>query len=303
VNDPAVFVPTLLGLSFLTVGILNYRRDLLSATSSGVFSLAFIGPVFIAASLAAFAGEHFTAAASLAGLVPKWMPARLFITYFVGVAHLAAALSLVAKKCIRWSAIGLAIMFALFVLTLYLPSAVKHPAIRMVWVFPVREGTFAMGGVALFATVVRDQWPLISNRLGGVVRIWTALALIFFGIQNVLYPQFAPGVPSNVPTSPWVPFPRAIAYVVGALLIVFGGAALVRKCSGFAISSAGLLMALLTLGLFAPDFFLARNVSEQVQAINFIFDTLLFGGTLFVIANAQMSSNIALTASIPVATH
>jgi uncharacterized membrane protein len=294
VNDPAVFVPTLLGLSFLTAGILNYRRDLLSATSSGLLSLTVLGPVFIAASLAAFVGEHFTAAASLSELVPKWMPARLFLTYFVGVAHLAAALSLVAKRCIRWSAIGLASMFALFVLLLYLPSAVKHPSVRMVWIFPVREGTFAMGGVALFATAVRDQWRGISDRLAGVPRIWTGLALIFFGIQNVLYPQFAPGVPDNVPTSPWLPFPLTIAYVIGALLIVFGVAALVRKWSGLAISSAGLLMALLTLCLYAPDFFLARNVSAQVTAINFIFDTLLFGGTLFVIANAQNSSNIVL---------
>lgn len=293
-NDPAVFVPALLGLSFLLAGILTYRRDLLSARSRGVFALVVLGPTFVAASLAAFAGEHFTAARGLATLVPKWMPAPLFVAYFVGVAHLCAALSLVARRCVRWAAGGLAVMFALFVLTLYLPSLIGNPHVRIVWIFPFREGTFAMGGVALFATAVKDEWPRISRRIAGIVQIWTALTLIFFGVQNVLYPQFTPGVPDNVPTAAWVPFPMVIAYVTGALLIVCGGAAFVRRWSGRAIASAGLLMVLLTCALFMPDFFLAHDVPGRVNAINFIFDTLLFGGTLFVIANGQESSSIAL---------
>ena len=43
-------------------------------------------------------------------------------------------------------------------------------------------------------------------------------------------------------------------------------------------------MVLLTLVLYVPEFFLARGVSQRVTAINFVADTLLFAGTLFVIA-------------------
>jgi uncharacterized membrane protein len=291
VTAPAVLWPTLLGLSFLVAGIFTYRRDLITATTSrGVFGLVAFGPAFIAASLAAFGGEHFTAARSLAELVPKWMPGRLFIAYFVGVAHLAAALSLVARRCIRWSAIFLAIMFTLFVLLLHLPNAIEHAANRIFWIFPVREGTFAMGAFALFGTEVRGRWPERSNSIAAVIRVWTAMALVYFGIENTLHPQFSPGVPSQKPTASWVPLPHIIAYLTGILLIVFGLAMFVRKYASSAGTSAGVLMLALTLALYVPDLFLASSVSQQVTAINFVADTLLFAGTLFVMAKAILDS-------------
>jgi len=288
--SPATFWPSALGLGFLTAGMWTYRCDLLIASSGARLRIVALGPVFVAASLAAFAGEHFTAARILVQFVPKWMPARLFITYFVGVAHLASALSFVARRCIRCSAILLAIMFALFVLLLWLPSAVSHPAIRITWIVTVRETTFSMGALALFATAVRDRLPALSNRLSAIARVWTAMVLVFFGIQNILYPQYSPGVPDTQPTASWVPLPHVIAYLVGILLVVFGIGMFVRTYASSGNAFAGLLMVLLTLFLYVPQFFLASNVGERVTAINFVFDTLLFAGTLFVIAKAILDS-------------
>lgn len=283
-------------MSFFVAGILTYRRELLSATAREAFGLVVLGPVFVAASLAAFAGEHFTAARSLATLVPKWLPARLFIAYFVGVAHLAAALSFVARRCIRWAALFLAIMFGLFVLLMDLPGAITHPAVRIFWVLSARETTYAVGALALFATAVRGRWPARSNKLALVARVWTGFVLILFGSQNILFPQYSPGVPDTTPTSSWVPVPHVIAYVTGILLILFGIATLARKYAASAGALAGALMTLLTVVLYVPNFFLARSVADRVTAINFIFDTLLFAGMLLVIARAILDSE-----SIPVA--
>lgn len=288
--SPASFWPSALGLGFLLAGIQAYRRDLLAASSGPQLRLIALGPVLVAASLAAFAGEHFTAARSLSQLVPKWMPARVFIAYVVGLAHLAAALSFVARRCIRWSAISLAIMFALFVLLLHLPGAISHPSVRIFWIVSVRETTFSMGALSLFAIAVRDRSPMLTSRVAVVARIWTGLVLIFFGIENILYPQFSPGVPDTQPTASWVPVPLVIAYLTGILLIACGIAMLVRKYATFGGWLAGLLMVLLTVFLFVPQFFLARNVGERVTAINFIFDTLLFAGTLLVITKAILDS-------------
>ena len=297
VISPPTFWPIALGVGFLLAGISRYRRDLLAESSSAQVRLVALGPVLVAASLAAFAGEHFTAAKSLAQFVPKWMPARVFIAYFVGVAHLAAALSFVARRCIRWSAIFLAIMFALFVLLLWLPSAVRHPAIRITWIVTVRETTFAMGGLALFATTVRGRFPRLSSRLATLAKFWTGILLIFFGIENILYPQYSPGVPDTQPTASWVPLPHMIAFLTGVLLIAFGVAMFVSKYAASAGAFAGLVMVLLTLALYVPQFFLARSVSDTVTAINFVADTLLFAGTLFLITKAILDSEAKPVAS------
>ncbi|MEP6494985.1 MAG: hypothetical protein ABJF01_20025 [bacterium] len=280
-----VFWPTLLGLSVLAAGLVTYRRDVRTVGLREAFGLVALGPVFVAAAIAAFAGEHFTAATSLATLVPKWLPARVFIAYFVGVAHLAAALSFVARRYVRWSTIGLAVMFGLFVLLMDLPAAIARPAM-LSWILAARQATFAIGALALFATETRIRSPHSSNTIATVARIWIAGVLVVYGIQHVIHPEYTPGVPSPVLTAAWVPLPLAISYATGLLLIAFGIGMFVRRYASTAAALGGLLMLLLTLGLYVPQFFLAGNVQQQVTAINFIFDTLLFAGTVLVVSKA-----------------
>jgi uncharacterized membrane protein len=285
-NAPAVFWPTLLGLVFLIAGAINYRRDVYSARSRGEFGFVALGPAFVAAALAAFAGEHFTAAASLAQLVPKWMPARLFFAYFVGVAHLAAASSFVAKRFVRLSSLCLAIMFALFVLLMDLPGALTHPTVRMAWSLAARETTFALGAFALFVIETRAGRPELAKAMTAIIRFWTAGVLVFYGIEHFIRPDFSPGVPDSTPTASWVPLPLAIAYATGILLIAFGATMCVAKYAAAGAARAGLLMTVLTVGLYVPQFFLARDAGARVTAINFIFDTLLFGGMMLTISRA-----------------
>jgi uncharacterized membrane protein len=287
---PAVFWPTLLGLSFLVAGIFAYRRELHAAGSRQAFGLVALGQVFVAAALAAFAGEHFTLPGSIAQIVPKFMPAPLFIVYLVGVAHLSAALSFVARRYLRWSSISLAIMFALFVLLMDLPGAIAHHGNRLNWILAAREATFAMGGLAMFSIQIRQRQPQIAKSLAAVARVWLAAVIIFYGVEHVLHPEISPGVPDSMVTAAWVPLPLLLAYVTGALLIACGIAMFAPKLGGLGASLGGLLMLLLTLVLYCPQFFLAQTVPQRVNAINFIFDTLLFAGTMFVIARAILES-------------
>jgi len=254
-----------------------------------------LAPVFIAAPLATFAGEHFTQAREFSELVPKWLPLRVPVTYLVGVCLLAAALSFAARRCMRWSAPLLALLFALFVLLLYVPSAVAQPELRIVWIFPFREGTFAVGAFCVFLYEARGARP--ASRSGLVLRLWTAVVAVFFGLQNILYPQFFPGVPDQQPPSAWVPLPHVLAYLTGAILVATGAAMLIKKSAVAAITAVGVLMTALTIGLFVPNLFLAESVSQRVTAINFVADTLLFAGMMFAIARevaANCESTLAL---------
>lgn len=287
---PAVFWPCALGSTFFVAGIYMYRRDLLDRSprpGAGILALSW---VFIAAALAAFAGEHYTLAKGLLPMVPKWLPARLGIVYFVGVAHLAAALSFVARRCLRWSTFLLGVMFALFVLLLHGPGAITHPAIRIAWIVAVRETTYSLGALALFSIVVRDEWPGVSHGVAAAARIWSGMVITYYGVDHFLHPQFSPGVPDTKITASWVPLPHVLAYVTGMLLIAFGTAMVLKKNAGSAGKYAGLLMLALTVVLYVPEFFLARGVAQQVEGINFVADTLLFSGTMLAIANAIYAS-------------
>jgi len=273
-----------LGLSAFGAGLAMYRGDLREPGRPGPSRILALGPVFIAAALATFSGEHFTQAREFSQLVPKWLPLRVPLTYFVGICLLAAALSFVARRGLRWSAPLLSLLFALFVLLIYLPSLIANPGVRIAWIFPFREGTYAVGALCV---VVYGSWSVKpSSSVALALRLWTAVVAIFFGLQNILYPQFTPGVPDQQPTSAWVPVPHVIAVLTGGMLVAFGVAILFRKTAVPAIIGVGILMTALTIGLFAPDLILARGVAERVTAINFVADTLLFAGMMFAIAKA-----------------
>ena len=285
-TDPTVLWPALLGIAVLVTGIVTYRREVSAAGAREAFGLMALGPTFIAAAIAAFAGEHFTAGPSLAQLVPKFLPARLFIAYFVGAAHLAAAISFVARRYVRWSAFWLCVMFALFVLLMDLPTAVTHPGMRMAWILAARETTFSVGALAVWAMVMRADRPAAARTVATVARVWMACVLVYYGIDNLLHPQFSPGVPDTMHTAAWVPAPEAVAYLTGLVLVAFGLAMFARRHAATAAACAGSFMVLLSLVLYVPQFFLASTVGGRVTGINFVFDTLLFAGTVLAIGGA-----------------
>jgi len=154
----------------------------------------------------------------------------------------------------------------------------------------VRETTFSMGALALFSTAVRDRWPTRASSLAAMARVWTGMVLIFYGIEHFIHPEYSPGVPDSQMTASWVPLPLVLAYLTGILLIAFGIAMFVRKYASSGGMLAGLLMLLLTLVLYVPQLFLAGSVSEEITAINFVADTLLFAGTMLLITKAILDS-------------
>lgn len=286
VTTPAVFWPVLLGLGFLIVGIILARRRGHEDGRHDASRLSAFGPTFVGAALAAFAGVHFTAAATIAQLVPAFLPVPLAIAYFVGVAHLAVALSFITRRYIVWSSTGLAVMFALFVLLMDLPAAISRPSGRLGWILAARQATFAIGALALLATETKGRWPQTFRALAMIARFWTAGVLVFYGIDHLLHPALSPGVPSTVPIAAWVPLPQVMVYATGILLMACGIAMPITRLAGAAAARCGELMTLLTVVLYVPQFFVARDVGARVTSINFVFDTLLFAGTMLLISHA-----------------
>jgi uncharacterized membrane protein len=87
-----------------------------------------LGRFLFALPLVVFGIQHFLYARFIATLVPSWIPGHLFWAYLVGVAFIAAALSIATQMRAHLAATWLGIMFLLWVLVLHLPrvAAVPH---------------------------------------------------------------------------------------------------------------------------------------------------------------------------------
>ncbi len=264
------------GIAALVAGLVLARARFLAA--SGAAKVLVLGPVFEAVALAVFAAEHFLAARDLMPIVPKWLPAPLFWTYFVGAALLAAAISFIAWRHVRWSATLLALLFVIIVATIDLPNLPAHIHERLFWTLTVRELAFAAGAMVLAGSVWPRERPAGTAliRLGrGIV----ATVFVFYGIQHFLFPRFVPGVPLEKLMPAWMPAPTVLAYLVGITLLFAGVGLLIHRTVRIAAVSAGIMLLLLTAFFYVPILAMEIHSPLAVEGINYVGDTLLFAAT------------------------
>ena len=206
------------GLVYLVAGIFILRKEISAAR--GWDKLIALAPVFIAASLAVFAPEHFRGPEFVQNMVPRWMPGpHIFWAYFIGCALLAAATSLTVRNLIRLSSTLLGLMFFLFVCMIYLPSALKHAANRFAWIYLLRDLSFSAGAWALAGLYSRAASPQVAKWKILFARIAIAIAAIFYGIQHFLHPKSVPDIPLEKLMPSWVPLPSLWGYLAGAVLL------------------------------------------------------------------------------------
>lgn len=266
------------GTTTLVAGLLLVRPRFRAAT--GADKLIVLGPVFEAVSLAIFSAEHFTAARDLMGIVPHWLPWPLFWTYFFGVALLAAAISFVIWRYVRWSASLLALFFLIIVTVIDLPGLPKGPHSRFFWILTVRETCFAGGAMVLAGSV----WPrtsAIGSALMHIGRIIVGATMIFYAIEHFLNPLFVPGVPLENHIPAWFPAPALLSWFIGIILLIAGVCLLIRRNIAIAAAGSGLVLVLLTAFFYVP-IFLTETQSPMlaVEGVNYIGDTLLFAATV-----------------------
>jgi uncharacterized membrane protein len=244
--------------------------------------------------MATFGAEHLGAGHFMAEMVPHWIPWHVFWIYFVGLCHIAAALSFTFRRCLRWSAPLLAILFLIFVFTMDLPGTLAQPN-RINWVLFFRETAFALGALALTAIVYQAKgafnihqpltgWP---QTLAVIVRIVFGAVLAFYGVQHFLHPECVTGVPLEKLTPAWVPWPHVWASLVGAIELVAGVALVINKRTRLAASIVGAVATALVLFLYTPILAIDRGTVQLVEGINYVFDTLLFAGTALLVAVAM----------------
>jgi uncharacterized membrane protein len=264
------------GTAALIAGLLLVRPRF--AAASGAGRVLVLGPVFEAVALTIFAAEHFLAARDLSGIVPRWLPGPLFWTYFVGAALLAAAISFIAWRCVRWSASLLALLFLIIVATIDLPGLPKGLHERLFWTLTVRETAFA-GGAMVLAGSLWARGRSTGTSLIMLGRSIVACTFVFYAIEHFLFPRFVPGVPLEKMTPAWIPAPTLISYIVGATLLAAGVGLMVRRTRRIAAAGAGTVLLLLTIFFYVPILITEIRSPLAVEGVNYVGDTLLFAAT------------------------
>jgi len=279
-----VFWPYFLGLALLAIGLpFILKFDVPQAR--GLDKLMPLGRLLYAVPLATFAGEHFSIARLMAPGVPSWIPGHLFWIYFVGVALVAAALSIVLKKYSWLSATLLGTMIFLFVVLLHIPRVAANPRDRISWAVALRDLSFSAAAFAFASTQTNAPRPANTTPiLLTLARYTMAITALFFGVEHFLHADFAPAVPLGKLTPIWIPLHLLWSYLAGAVLLAAGACLLINKKTRAAATYLGITILLIILVIYLP---IEISIPSDIgNGLNYIADTMMFCGAALLLADA-----------------
>jgi uncharacterized membrane protein len=278
------------GLAVLVIGLVAVKNEI--AHARGLDKIVALTHVCFAVPLAVFGAEHFSLGNSMIGLVPAYMPWRLFWIYFVGVALIIAALSIATRIQVRWSGLLFGIMMFVFVAMIHLPGAIRSGD-RIIWTIVIREMSFGGGGWVL-AGIALSQSRRRGKTLNIVGRVLIAIAAIFFGVQHFQHPLAVPGVPLAKQMPTWIPARSVIDYMTGAFLIAGGVCFLLARKTQVAATYLGIWILLLVVCYYGPMLsgsLAGPSTATKIEGLNYFADTLLFGATILSLAHTTTASD------------
>jgi len=273
-------------IALFVIGLLAAKNDI--AKAHGIGKVVALTYLCFAMPLAVFGAEHLAGAKAMIGLVPSFLPWRLFWVYFVGFALIAASLSIATRIQVQWSGLLFGIMMFLFEALVHIPGAI-HNGGHDPWTVVFREFSFGGAGWVLAGTAMPGKPIGRSKTLITVGRILIAITAIFFGMEHFLHPLLLPGVPLLKEMPTWIPARAVIDYLTGAFLIAAGFCFLLGRKTSMASAYLGAWIVLLVVLIYGPVLIGALadpNNGVKVEGLNYFFDTLLFGGVILSLARA-----------------
>lgn len=249
------------------------------------------GPVFFAVPMAVFGIQHFLEHVSIGNLIPKWVPAHAFLTYFVGACLVAGSLSIVFRKLAGLSAGLIGVMFLFFEILMHLPIAAIHPHNRIAWMVVVRDFCFSWGALSLAATHT-SRWRVHGTHwLISVARVFIGGGIIFYGVQHFLHPELLPGVPLEQLTPAIIPGHLLLGYLTSFVYVAGGVFLLIKRKERLAATWLGLFVFCVVLILCVPY---AIEHGGGILALDVPLDTLMFSGALLCLSGGLAGKSISL---------
>ena len=278
-----VFWPYFTGAALLIIGLIKIIKDELPQ-KRGLDKILPFGRLFFAMPMGVFGTEHLVDSTDIAALVPSWIPAHLFWTYLVGVALIAAALSIILNKHGRLAAALLGSMLLVFVALIHIPNIVAEHGARQFWTIALRDTSFGGGAFALAGGLSKRTLSDGTPGLVTLARFFVGIPAIFFGVESLLHPAIAPGIPLARITPTWIPGHLFWAYASGAMLVVCGACIVVNKKARLAAIYLGIMILLVVLFVYLP--IEVAFASSIANGLNYFTDTLVLSGAALLLADA-----------------
>lgn len=287
-------IPNLVIWSYLVGGVV-FAAGLVTIfrgpwqNARGFDKLLLFGPVFYAAPLAAFGTEHFTVTAVIASIVPDWIPWHMFWAYFLGACFIAAGFSLATRIQARPTALLLGITFFLFVALMHGPAWAQDPHSRFTLAVALRETSFS-GGALAFASSLMERNQR-ARLLATIARYFVAIPVLFFSVEQFLHGNYVPAIPLNRLTPDYIFGHSFWTYLAATVYVIAGILLLIGKKTRQAALAIGVTVLLIELVVYVPIGVVDR--ASLSTGLNYVFDTLMFCGTILLLAGAMPRNGVS----------
>jgi uncharacterized membrane protein len=254
-----------------------------------------LGRYFLAVPMLVFGVQHFLYAEFIVHLVPTWMPARLFWTYFAGVALFASGLGITINVLPRLAATLLGLMISIWVVVLHIPRVFQFPGdSEFINVF---DAIFMLSGAYLLSTSLPGNAYLEKIAAWGakVSPYLIALSLAVLGIENFIHNKlvFIVGAsPYELPGAVFWTYCTSIIFITAAMTIIFS------KSVGAPAALLGVYILVIAVIFYVP--LLWNNIYDAHGWATFL-KGIAMSGSAFILSTATSKVRATeLKESIPI---
>jgi uncharacterized membrane protein YphA (DoxX/SURF4 family) len=212
-----------------------------------------LGRYFLAFPMIVFGVQHFLYDQFVVTLVPVWIPAPMFWTYFAGVALFAAGLGIAINVLPKLAAGLLGLMISIWVLILHIPRVFQYPGdTEFINVF---DALFILSGAFILSASLpgKNFLDKVSNTGAKVAPFLIAISIVVFGVEHFIHQRLVFIVGASYYEVPAVTFwinLTAIVFIGTAVGIIFSKRA--RLISAY----LGIYILFITLLFYAPLLFI-----------------------------------------------
>jgi putative oxidoreductase len=115
-----------------------------------------IGRILFAIPFALFGLNHFLMTEYYLGMLTSFIPLGAYTIILTGIMLIAASISILFKKYVKFSTIMLAILLFLFIVTIHIPN-LFHEADKTVTLIALLKDISLMGGSLMIAGIYSEE--------------------------------------------------------------------------------------------------------------------------------------------------